>query len=268
MGIALGDVDGDGFFDVFVPHLAQENHTLWSQGPVGLFQDKTGLAGLAELRWHGTGFAPVLADLNNDGWLDLALANGLVQRRPGPATAQVAPGVAPFWRPYAEPAQLFLNAGAGHLRDISGANRALCGEAFVGRGLVCGDIDNDGALDLLLTSCGGPARLYRKIASPHGHWIGLRLIDPALGGRDAYGAEVFVQAGGKRQWRLAQPGWGYCSSNDPRVHFGLGPVAKVESMLVIWPDGLQETFPASPADQYLVLRKGSGLNPSATLNSK
>jgi tetratricopeptide (TPR) repeat protein len=258
MGIALGDADGDGMFDVFVPHLAEENHTLWRQGPRGLFQDVTARAGLLGLPWHGTGFGAVFADFDADGALDLAVINGLVRRRPGRSPYRAAPGLAPFWTLYAEPSQLFANGGDGHFQEISSANPALCGEALVGRGLACGDFDNDGAPDLILVGIAGPARLLRNVAGPGGHWLGLRAIDPALGNRDAYGAEILLQAGGRRWWRLVQPAYSYASSNDPRVQFGLGPVTTVESIQVRWPDGLEEAFPGGPADRYLTLRRGSG----------
>lgn len=258
MGIALGDADGDGMFDAFVPHLAEENHTLWRQGPRGLFQDVTARAGLLGLPWHGTGFGAVFADFDGDGALDLTVANGAIRRRPGAAAPQLASGIAPFWTPYAELSQLFANHGDGRFREISSANPALCGEALVGRGLACGDVDNDGAPDLLLIGIAGPARLLRNVASPRGHWLGLRAIDPALGSRDAHGAEITVQAGGRRWWRLVQPAHSYASSNDPRVQIGLGAAANVESILVRWPDGLQETFPRGPADRYVTLRRGSG----------
>ena len=257
MGIALGDVDRDGLPDVFVPHLMEENHTLWTQGPVGLFCDRSAAAGLLGLGWHGTGFAPVLADFDGDGALDLAVANGLVRRGPGQRPVPVAAGVAPFWAPYAQPNQVFAGDGRGGFRDLSSANPAFAGEAIVGRGLVCGDLDNDGAPDLLLSSCGGPARVYRNIAGRCGHWLGVRAVDPSLGGRDAYGAEVFVQAGRQRWMRLVQPGYGYCSSHDPRALFGLGAATRVDAIEVLWPDGTAEAFPGGAVDQYRVLRKGS-----------
>jgi hypothetical protein len=280
MGIAVGDADGDGWFDLFVPHLAEENHTLWRQSPRGLFQDGTARAGLLGLPWHGTGFGAVFADFDNDGALDLAVANGAIRRKPVPrSNVQRAkskarsgptldlgpwtlnPGIAPFWTPYAEPSQLFANTGEGRFREISAANPALCGEALVGRGLACGDLENDGAPDLLLIGLAGPARLLRNVAVPRGHWLGVRAVDPALGHRDAYGAEIVVQAGGRRWWRLVQPAYSYASSNDPRVQVGLGPVGTVDTIQVRWPDGLEERFPGGPADRYLTLRRGSGTVP-------
>jgi len=258
MGVAWGDVNGDGLFDLFVPHLMEENHTLWMQGPVGLFRDQSATAGLVGLAWHGTGFAPVFADFDCDGRLDLAIANGLVQRRSSSRLVPLAAGVAPFWVPYAQPNQLLRGDGADRFEDISADNPAFCGEALVGRGLVCGDLNNDGALDLVLSSTGGPARVYRNIAARRGHWLGIRVIDPALGGRDAFGAEVVVQAGSRRWSRLVQPGYSYCSSNDPRVHFGLGAATTVDSIQVLWPDGVEERFTGGAVDRYLVLRKRAG----------
>lgn len=258
MGIALGDVDGDGLFDVFVPHLAEENHSLWRQEPRGVFRDDTARSGLMSMSWHGTGFGPVLADFDNDGALDLAVVNGMIRRRAGAPPPKLAPGIASFWRPYAEPSQLFANDGRGRFREISSANPAMCGEAIVGRGLVCGDIDNDGALDLLVTSIGGPVRLLRNVAAGRGHWLGVRAIDPGLGGRDGFGAEVVVRAGGRIHWRVVQPAYSYASSNDPRVHFGLGDAPTVDLISVRWPDGVEEDFPGGATDRYLVLRRGSG----------
>ncbi len=259
MGVALGDVDGDGQFDVFVPHLAEENHTLWRQGPPGVFHDDTARAGLVNLPWHGTGFGAVFSDFDGDGAIDLAVANGLVRRRSWKLTPRLAAGIAPFWTPYAEPSQLFANDGNGHFREVSSANPPFCGEAQVGRGLACGDIDNDGGQDLLVIGIGSPARLFRNVANPRRHWLGVRAIDPSLGGRDAYGAEIRLATGSRRQHRVVQPAYSYASSNDPRVHFGLGDTPGFDEITVVWPDGFEERFAGGTADRYLVIRKGSGV---------
>lgn len=260
MGVAPGDVDGDGLFDIFVTHLAEEQHALWAQGPRGLFLDQTSRVGLANPAWRGTGFGAVLADYNQDGWLDLALVNGLVRRGHDTATPRLA-GLAEFWKPYAQRSQLFLNNGSGRFLEVSLSNPAFSGEAIVGRGLACGDYDQDGAPDLLVTSTGGPARLFRNVAPQRGHWLWIRAVDPALGGRDAYGAEVVVSAGTRTWWRLVQPSYSYLVSNDPRAHFGLGAVQAVDSILVRWPDGADESFPGTAVDRTLVLRKGMGTKP-------
>jgi hypothetical protein len=251
MGVAVGDVDGDGLFSVFVTHLTDEQHTLWRQGPRGVFQDRTAVTGLAPPHSRGTGFGTVMADFNHDGWLDVAVANGRVSVSPLPGPAELGP----FWSRYAERNQLFANEGKGHFRDIGRSNPALCGTPGVYRGLAVGDVDGDGAPDLLLTATAGPARLLRNVAPGRGHWLLVRAYDPSLH-RDAYGAELTLHAGGRRQRRWVNPGTSYLCSNDPRAHFGLGDSARFDRIDVRWPDGSAETFPGGPADRVLELRKG------------
>jgi enediyne biosynthesis protein E4 len=258
MGVALGDVSGAGVFDLFVTHLSEETHTLWSQrptGPRGFFRDRTVAAGLAGPRWRGTGFGTVLADFDHDGALDIAVANGRVSR----GKAAAVPELAPFWRSYAERNQMFANDGKGHFRDISPQNKPFCGTPNVARGLACGDIDGDGALDLLLTTAAGPARIYRNVVPNRGHWLMVRArLEKEWGARDAYGAEITVTAGRRRWTRLVNPGSSYLSSNDPRAHFGLGDVKRVDAIDVLWPDGTREAFAGRPVDQVVELRKGQG----------
>ena len=256
MGAAIGDVDGNGLFDLFVTHLTEEHHTLWAQETRGLFQDRSGASGLTRPAWRGTGFGAVFADFNHDGALDLAFVNGGVKR--GRPTAPLGAGTPPFWAPYAQRNQLFANDGGGNFRDVSVVNAAFCSRAAVGRGLACGDIDNDGAVDLLVTCTGGPAQLFRNTAPHRGHWLSVRAVETSLGGRDAYGAEIRVRAGQRQWWRLVNPGFSYLCSNDPRAHFGVGAAQTFDSIEVLWPDGGEETFPGGPTDRFLVLRKGSG----------
>jgi hypothetical protein len=253
MGIALGDVDGDGLFDIFITHLAEETHTLWRQGPRGLFQDQTAGAGLLQGAWHGTGFGTLLADFDHDGFPDLALVNGRVAARSNVEDTSLGP----YWSRYGDRNQLFVNEGGGRFRDLSRDNPALCGRYNVARGLVRGDIDGDGAQDLLVTTIGGPARLFRNVAPKRGHWLVVRAYDPALR-RDAYGAEVRVRTGDRTHAGWLQPAESYLCSSEPRVHLGLGSSARVDAIDVVWPDGTRETFPGAAADQRLELRKGEG----------
>lgn len=255
MGVALGDVDGDGLFDVFVTHLTNETHTLWSQTSRGQFRDRTVPAGLAPPGSRGTGFGTVLADFDHNGALDVVVVNGRVARAQ-PVAEDI---LGPFWSQYAERNQLFANDGTGRFRDISSQNRPLCGIPGVYRGLACGDIDGDGALDLLVTALAGTARLYRNVAPKRGHWLLVRAIDPACK-RDAYGAEITVRAGERRWTRWINPGSSYLCSNDPRAHFGLGRADHADAIDVLWPDGTTESFPGCPADQRpeIVLCKGAG----------
>jgi hypothetical protein len=254
MGIAIGDIDGDGLFDVFITHLTDETNTLWRQGPRGLFQDYTVAGGVAAAHWRGTGFGTVLADFNHDGALDLALVNGRVLRRP----QSIRGSLEAFWNQYAERNQLLVNDGRGRFRDLSRTD-PFGQLATVSRGLACGDVDGDGALDLLVTTVAGPPRLYRNIAPKGGHWLRLRVLDPAHQ-RDAIGAVVTVQAGGRRWVSAVTPGSSYLCSNDPCVHFGLGRVDRVDAIGVRWPDGetTEEVFAGPAADQLVVLRRGEG----------
>ena len=259
MGTALGDVTGRGLFDVFVSHLTEETHTLWVQGPRGFFRDGTGRAGLAEPSWRGTGFGTALGDFDQDGALDLAIVNGRVSR----GRTVENPALSAFWRDYAERNQVFRNDGRGHFRDLSASNPDFCGVAMVSRGLAMGDLDGDGALDLLVTTVAGRARLYRNVAAQRGHWLMVRAVDPRLR-RDAYGAEIVVDAGGKRQRRWINPGQSYLCSHDVRAHFGLGEAQLVARIEVQWPDGLREEFSGIATDQVVTLERGRGRRPGVT----
>ncbi len=254
MGIALGDINGDGLFDLYVTHLTDEMNTLWQQGPRGFFQDRTAAAKLSSTRWQGTGFGTVLADFDHDGTLDLALVNGRVSRLEGTEPA----GAAEFWTPYAERNQLLAGDGGGHFRDLSAGQPSFCGRPGVYRALMYGDVNNDGALDLLVTEVAGPARLFRNTAPKRGHWLMVSALDPACGGRDAYGAAITVSAGRRRWLRWNNPASSYLCSNDPRAHFGLGDSDQIDGIHVLWPDGAAEDFPGGKADRWVRLRKGQG----------
>ena len=252
MGVAFGDVDGDGLFDLLVTHLTEETHTLWMQRPQGFFRDRTADSGLAA-HSRGTGFGTVLADFDNDGRLDAAVVNGRVYRGKQIGEDKVGP----FWSQYAEYNQLFAGEGDGRFREVARANPAFCGVPGVCRGLACGDLDNDGGLDLLVTTVGGPVRLYRNVAPNRGHWLLIRAVDPELH-RDAYGAEVVVEAGGRRRLGWINPGSSYQCSNDPRAHFGLGAATAVDAIHVRWPDGYRERFTCDGVDRVVTLKKKGG----------
>jgi hypothetical protein len=267
MGVALGDVNGDGLLDLFVTHLNSEKHTLWQQGPRGVFQDKTGSAGLADPAWNATGFGTVMADFDLDGWLDLALVNGHIARRPNQAAGRLG-----AWGKYAERNQLFHNQGDGRFRDVSPSQPAFCEPANVGRGLCWGDVDNDGKIDLLVTTVGDRARLFKNVTQTAGHWLSIATAWPsprdpgnAQLDRDAIGAEITVRAGGRRWVRLINPADSYQCSSDRIAHFGLGAAERIDTISVLWPDGNREDFPGMTADQRITLRKGRGMKQSSPL---
>jgi hypothetical protein len=257
MGIALGDADGDGDFDVFVAHRIFETHTLWTQESPGMFVDRTSTSGIISAAWRGTGFGTVMSDLDNDGDLDLVLTNGRVLRSAG-EQLPAAQATNAFWRPYAQRDQVFLNEGDGRFRDVSERNADFSAGVFVGRGLACGDVNNDGKLDVLVNRTAASARLFMNVSANAGHWLIVRAVDPALR-RDAYGARVRVQAGQRSFVRCINPGYSFLSSNDPRAHFGLGAAAEYDRVHVIWPDGSEEWFPAGRTNRVLVLRRGDGV---------
>jgi hypothetical protein len=255
MGIAVGDIDNKGMFDLFVTHLVSETHTLWKQGPRGQFRDRTKEAGLMSTGWRGTGFGTLMADFNLDGALDLVLVNGAVAHG-GNRTRTL-----PFWERYAQRNQLLANDGKGKFLDLSPFNKALCGHGNVGRGLACADFDGDGAPDLLVTAIGDRARLFRNIAPDRGHWLSVRAFDPRLK-RDAHGAEVRIQVGDQQMLRLINPAESFLSSSSPYAYFGLGKADRVDRILVKWPDGpldeVDEEFDGGSADRHLVLTRGTG----------
>jgi hypothetical protein len=258
MGVALGDVDGDGLFDIFVTHLTEENNTLWKQGPAGLFRDQSAQAGLMESSARGTGFGTVLADFDDDGALDLVVANGRVE-----GLANVTDwSLGPFWSRYGERNQILRGDGQGRFTNISRQNPSFCGRPNVARGVVRGDIDGDGAVDLLLTTIAGPARLYRNIASQRGNWMQVHAFDPLLQ-RDAFGSVLRLRAGGRVRVGWLHPAESFLCSSEPCVHFGLADAAHVDAVEIVWPDGSCETFDGPhhdgyAADQRLHLRKGEG----------
>ncbi len=262
MGATVGDVDGDERLDLFITHLTSETHTLWRQTATGLFQDATSAAGLAAPHWHGTGFGTILADFDLDGALDIAVVNGRVSRGPplDPKKLSATVSDAVFWSRYVERNQLFHNDGHGVFRDISRGNEALCGIFAVSRGLVWGDFDDDGRIDLVTTAVAGPARFYRNVAPRRGHWLIVRARDPALK-RDAYGAVVRFKAGDRQRIGVINPGQSYLCSGDPRAHFGLGALERIEEIRIDWPDGSAEIFPCGPVDRILVVERGKGRKP-------
>ncbi len=263
MGVVAEDFNEDGWLDLLITHLRQESNTLylgngtgfWGAGQ-GQFRDQTTAAGLGVSSLPYTGFGIAAIDFDHDADLDLAIVNGGVKRGP-PATTQDVPE---FWRDYAQPNQLYLNRGEGRFEEASRqSGGAFTQPVEVSRALAAGDIDNDGDVDLLLSNCAGPARLYRNEFPKAGNWLSLNLIDPRLK-RVAIGAQIQIQAGGRLLTRQCNPSSGYLSVNDLRVHVGLGQCARVDAIRVLWPDGERsvEVFPGVDTDQAITLERGTG----------
>ena len=254
MGIAFGDVNQDGLFDLFVTHRATETHTLWLQGPRGIFADQTATSGIPRTAWRGTGFGTAFADFDNDGDLDLSLVNGRVLRTLGPVE-HLANGLPEFWHAYAQQDQLLRNDGQGNFDDISTENPSFSQAAAVSRGLACGDLNNDGSLDFVVTTIAGPTHIFQNTGLNTGNWLNVRAWDPRLK-RDAYGARIELRVGDKVYRREINPGYSYLSSNDVRAHFGVAAAQSYDDLVVIWPDGLRESFGSGTTNQFLTVRRG------------
>jgi hypothetical protein len=250
MGVDADDFDEDGDDDIFITHIMEETNTLYVNDGTGLFEDRTGAAGLATISLGKTGFGTGWFDFDNDGWLDLLVLNGAVR-----ALAERVRADDPY--PLGQPNHLLRNTGNGKFEVAS--DRA--GESFplieVSRGAAFGDIDNDGDTDVLVANNNGPSRLLINQIGTQNHWIGMRLLT-GDGKRDAIGARVqVILDDGSSRWRRVRTDGSFCSSRDPRVLVGLGTAAKVEKVRVRWPDGRQETWTNLPVDRYTTLREGT-----------
>ncbi len=250
MGVTAADFDLDGDEDVFLTHLIGEHNTLLVNDGTGSFDDRTGEHGLAAPSWRYTGFGTLWSDLDNDGDLDLFVANGGVK---------IVEEVAGEPYPYGNPNQLFLNRGPPRF-DYSDRSREA-GAVFdlveTSRGAAFGDVDNDGDVDILVSHSNGPLRLLRNESGAERSWLIVRLA--AAGGRSEQGAYVrLVRDGRPDLLRRAATDGSYLSANDPRMHFGLGEDEGQQAVVVTWPGGRVERFAGLAARTVHVLNEGTG----------
>lgn len=238
MGIASGDYDADGDEDLVVTNITGEMFVLYDNDGTGGFEDRRVEAGLGQPTAMMTGFGVDWADLDNDGVLDLVIANGAVN---------LVPALRGSANPYRQRAQLFRGVRHGrartHLEELTGP---AAGPAFdllaVSRGLAVGDLDNDGFPDVVITSNGGPARVLRNTAATGQHWLGLDLRQPGPN-RYAIGATVMVDAGpaAGQLFRVRTDG-SYLSASDPRVLIGMGTHTAPVTITVRWPGGITHRY--------------------------
>ncbi|MGI8601991.1 MAG: CRTAC1 family protein [Verrucomicrobiales bacterium] len=257
MGIAVGDTRnlGGGHIDLLMTHFAGETNTFWASQGEGLFADLTSRAGMGLIDRPFTGWGCGFFDFDNDGFLDLAVANGRVAR--GPVRPEADAG--PFWNRFAEPNLLFRGDGTGKFLDTREAAGDFTRKLEVHRALAFADLGNRGALDLLCVNLDNTLRIFRNDAVPPGHhWL---QVLPMTGPRDAIGARVTIAWSEKKRSALCLRAYSYLASNDPRVHFGLGQADKVEVLEILWPSGTprRERFEVSGVNRLVLAHQGSGI---------
>ncbi len=249
MGADLGDFDGDGDEDLLVTNFSDDYHTLYRNDGDFLFTDVSASAGLDPATRFAVGWAGLFFDFDNDGDLDIFFANG-----------HVYPGVESFdpATSYRQRNQLFENDGRGHFRDLGGEAGAALLKEGNGRGVAAGDIDDDGDLDLVVVNSDDLPLVLRNEGGNRKHFLQVELVG-SKSPRDGNGTRLRLVAGGRRQLREARSAAGYLSSNDSRIHFGLGESGTVEQLELRWPSGREQKFENLPADCLLTIDEERGV---------
>jgi hypothetical protein len=241
MGVACGDVDGDGRLDVLVTNFWGECSTLYHNLGGGLFTDWTAVSGVAQATRYLLGFGTAFFDYDNDGDLDLVTANGHVNDgRP--------------FTPFAMPTQLLANDGRGKFADVSASVGGPWAREILGRGLAVGDFDNDGRADVLVLPQNEPMLLLRN-RTTGGHWAAIEL-EGTRSNRSAVGARIKITAGGRTQMLQRFGGGSYQSASAGPMLIGLGAATEIESIEVRWPGGETQQYQGLKAGAGYLLREG------------
>jgi enediyne biosynthesis protein E4 len=253
MGIDVADFENSGAAGVAITNFDNEMIGLYRRNGKG-FEDIAAQAGVGMASKNSLGFGCVFLDVNLDGWLDFAVANGHIDETVRNIRGNVG---------YAQPAQLFLNSATGSFRDVAGDVGGGFNQPKVGRGLAYADFDRDGDLDLLLTTNNGPAYLYRNDQDSGNRSIRFRLAG-TKSNRDAIGAQVRVFAGGSTQSRMVKGGSSYLSQSELPVTFGLEKRDRVERVVIDWPSGRTEEYKNLAAGRCYECTEGKGIAPQDT----
>ena len=252
MGIAAGDYNRDGKLDFYISAFSDDYNILFrNDGGVG-FTDVTAKAGLVRPTIPFLGWGVGFLDFDNDGLLDLFVANGHVY----PVTDSLDWGTTWAQRP-----QLFRNIDGTKFEEVPPATGSGLAAVISARGAAFGDLFNDGKIDVILNNIDSTPTLLRNLTKTSNHWVEFKLIGGPKSPRDAIGAKVFLTVGGIRQRADVLSGGSYGSSSDPRVHFGLGPAVKAEKVEIDWPSGLHQLVELPGVDAIYRITEGEQPEP-------
>jgi enediyne biosynthesis protein E4 len=243
MGVACGDIDGDGRPDLMVTNFYGEGTTLYHNLGDGLFTDRSAASGILAATRYLLGFGISMADVTNHGCLDVMITNGHVNDN------------GTFYQ-YAMPSRLYENQADGRLVDISSRAGAPWRAEHIGRALAAGDLDNDGRVDAVIIAQNEPLAFFHNQTKRIGHYVTFRL-EGTKSNRDGVGANVTIMAGGRRQVAQRCGGGSYQSAHDPRLHFGLGDIGRIDSVVIRWPSGQVDRHTNLAVDTGYVLREAA-----------
>lgn len=250
MGIAVGDYLNNGKLDIADTDFSDDYDVVYRNDGPDSYSDESYSSGIAAQTIPFLGWGAGFIDFDNDGWKDIFIANGHVY----PQVDKHDWGTSFAQRPL-----LFRNMKNGKfslMPAVEGGGLALVLKA---RGAAFGDLFNDGKIDVVINNLDGPPTLLRNIEPDHNHWVEFRLIGGPGEPRDAVGASVFLTAGGITQRGDVLSGGSFASSNDPRVHFGLGETTRIDRLELSWPGGRKEKVEAPAADCIYTIEEGHGI---------
>ncbi len=250
MGVDFGDVNRDGWLDLFVTNFSGETNTLYLNEKNGFLVDATSRTGLGHPSINLLGFGTKFVDLDLDGWLDIFIVNG-----------HVIDNIKLFNRDYthAQQKQIFINQGNETFLDQTKSIGGDLLKPAVGRGAAFGDIDNDGDIDIAISNNNGKANLLLNEGKPKGHWIGFQLEGKTCN-RQAIGSKLKITTDSGVQVAWVNPAASYLASNDLRVLFGLGPDEMVTSLEVQWPGFGKDLFENLTSNSYYRIVQGESLS--------
>ncbi len=240
MGVDFADYNNDGWPDIVVTNLANQRYALYQNNGDGTFTYQSTRSGLAGMSLTHSGWGVRLFDFDNDGWKDLLIAQG----HDLDTIEQTNPNLH-----YREPMLLAHNNGKEFV-DVSQGSGEVFKQPWVARGMAVGDLDNDGRLDAVVTTNGGPAYVLHNEMPTSNHWLLLKLVGHKSN-RDAIGASVKLVTASGQQFAAVTTTGSYLSSSDKRIHFGLGREKNIASIEIRWPSGIVQTLANVPADQIL-----------------